>query len=256
MEQSSMRMWPYPAVVAHRGGGKLAPENTLAAIDVGARLGHKMIEIDAKLSSDDVVFLLHDDDVDRTSNGRGPARLMTYAQLSALDAGKWFGDAFAGTRMPTLAQTHERCVALGLMANVEIKPCPGRDVETGALVAREAARLWGETLPAPLMSSFSFEALRAARDAAPDLPRAMLYSRVPADWREQTASLACVSLHVNHRALDAKLVGEIKDAGLRVLAYTVNEPARATLLAQWGVDAICTDRIDIIGADFLEGAAD
>ena len=131
-----MRTWPYPAIVAHRGGGMLAPENTLEAIDVGARHGHRMIEFDAKLSADDVVFLLHDDTVERTSNGRGAAQAMTYAELSALDAGSWFGAAFANARMPTLAQVRERCAKHGLAANIEIKPSQGRDVETGVLVAR------------------------------------------------------------------------------------------------------------------------
>jgi glycerophosphoryl diester phosphodiesterase len=251
-----MNAWPYPRIVAHRGGGKLAPENTLEAIETGARFGLKMVEFDAKLSSDDVVFLLHDDDVDRTSNGHGAARTITYAQLAWLDAGAWFGDAFTGARMPTLEQVHGRCVELDLMANVEIKPCPGRDGETGTLVAREAARLWADAAVAPLLSSFSFEALEAARDAAPHLPRGMLYEQVPDDWRRQTDALSCVSLHADHRALNARVVGAIKDAGLRVLAYTVNEPSRARLLAQWGVDAICTDRIDLIGADFLKGALD
>ncbi|SAL77281.1 cytoplasmic glycerophosphodiester phosphodiesterase [Caballeronia arvi] len=249
-----MRTWPYPAIVAHRGGGKLAPENTLEAIDVGARLGHRMIEFDAKLSADDIVFLLHDDAVDRTSNGRGAAKALTYAQLRALDAGSWFGAEFANARMPTLAQVHERCIKHGLAANIEIKPCQGRDIETGVLVAREAARLWADAEPAPLLSSFSYAALEAARDVAPNLPRGMLYERVPANWRAQTAALSCVSLHASHRALDESLVAQIKDAGLRILAYTVNDPARARLLAQWGVDAICTDRIDIIGADFLEAS--
>ena len=247
-----MRTWPYPRIVAHRGGGKLAPENTLEAIDAGARLGLKMIEFDAKLSADNVVFLLHDDDVDRTSNGRGPARMMTYAQLSALDAGSWFDGKFAGVRMPTLEQVAARCKALGLAANVEIKPCPGRDEETGRLVAREAARLWADMEPAPLLSSFSFAALAAARDAAPDLPRGMLYEEIPDDWRAQTAALACVSLHADHRRLNERLVADIRDSGLRILAYTVNDPERARLLAQWGVDAICTDRIDLIGADFAD----
>ncbi|MEZ2353696.1 glycerophosphodiester phosphodiesterase [Caballeronia sp. RCC_10] len=249
-----MRIWPYPAIVAHRGGGKLAPENTLEGIDTGARLGLKMIEFDAKLSADDVVFLLHDDDVDRTSNGHGPAKSMTYAQLRALDAGSWFGKEFAGAHMPTLAEVRERCASLNMAANIEIKPCPGREVETGERVAREAARLWNDAEPEPLLSSFSYAALEAARDAAPDLPRGMLYERVPAEWREQTAALACVSLHADHRSLDETLVREIKDAGLRVLAYTVNDPERARLLARWGVDAICTDRIDVIGANFLEDA--
>ncbi|VXC48568.1 glycerophosphodiester phosphodiesterase, cytosolic [Burkholderia sp. 8Y] len=247
-----MRPWPYPAVVAHRGGGKLAPENTLEGMATGARLGLKMIEFDAKLSADNIVFLLHDDDVDRTTNGHGAARSMSYAQLRALDAGSWFGNEFAGAHLPTLAEVRDACASLKLAANIEIKPCPGREVETGDAVAREAARLWNGAEPAPLLSSFSFAALEAARDAAPDLPRGMLYERVPADWRAQTAALGCVSLHADHRSLDETLVRDIRDAGLRVLAYTVNEPQRARLLARWGVDAICTDRIDIIGAHFLE----
>ncbi|WP_244815046.1 glycerophosphodiester phosphodiesterase [Caballeronia sp. Lep1P3] len=250
-----MRTWPYPVIVAHRGGGKLAPENTLEGIETGARLGLEMIEFDAKLSADNVVFLLHDDDVDRTSNGRGAAKSMTYAQLRALDAGSWFGGEFAGAHMPTLAEVREKCAALNMAANIEIKPCPGREAETGDAVAREAASLWRDAEPAPLLSSFSYAALEAARNAAPDLPRGMLYERVPQDWRAQTAALACVSLHADHRSLDETLVREIKDAGLRVLAYTVNEGERARLLARWGVDAICTDRIDVIGPDFLARAS-
>lgn len=247
-----MKTWPYPRIVAHRGGGKVAPENTLDAIDTGARLGLKMIEFDAKLSADDVVFLLHDDLVDRTSDGRGPAKAMRYDEIEKLDAGTWFDPRFKGARMPTLVQVAERCFSHGLAANIEIKPCEGRDVETGVLVAREAARLWADAGPAPLLSSFSYAALEAAAQTAPDLPRGMLYEVIPSDWRAQTAALSCVSLHADHTTLSGDLVREIKDSGLRILAYTVNDPARARELAQWGVDAICTDRIDVIGAGFLD----
>jgi glycerophosphoryl diester phosphodiesterase len=247
-----MRTWPYPRIVAHRGGGKSAPENTLEGIETGARLGLKMIEFDAKLSADNVVFLLHDDLVDRTSNGRGAAKRMTYEALSALDAGSWFSPEFAGARMPTLSQVAACCDRLGLAANVEIKPCEGRDVETGRIVAAETARLWAGVEAPPLLSSFSYAALEAAADAAPDLPRGMLYEAVPSDWREQTSALSCVSLHADHKQLSERLVAEIKDSGLRILAYTVNDPDRARLLAQWGVDAICTDRIEIIGGAFLD----
>lgn len=243
--------WPYPRVVAHRGGGALAPENTLAAIDMGARLGLKMIEFDAKLSADDVVFLLHDDTVDRTSNGRGAAAGKTYAELAALDAGSWFDGRFSGERMPTLAQVRAQCAALGLAVNIEIKPCTGRERATGRAVADEAERLWRHAPVPPLLSSFSFHALAAARAAQPDLPRGLLFGAVPPDWRAQTEALACVSLHADHRKLDARLVADIKAAGLFMLVYTVNDPQRARTLAQWGVDSICTDRIDLIGADFL-----
>lgn len=243
--------WPYPRVVAHRGGGTLAPENTLAGIRTGANHGLKMVEFDAKLSADNVVFLLHDDNVDRTSNGHGPAATMNYAAIAALDAGSWFGAAFRGERMPTLDEVANACRQHGLAANIEIKPCPGRDVPTGTLVAQQAARWWRGHSCAPLLSSFSYDALQAARDAEPALPRGLLFSSLPRDWREQVRRLDCVSLHVDHRVLNERLVLEIKDEGLKILAYTVNEPARARELAAWGVDAICTDRIDRINDAML-----
>ncbi len=247
-----MTAWPYPRVCAHRGGGTLAPENTLAGLRTGARLGHTMVEFDAKLSADDVVFLLHDDTVERTSNGHGAAAQLRYDELAALDAGSWHDACFAGERMPTLAQVAACCREEGLAANVEIKPCPHRDVETGHLVAQEAERLWRGAPSAPLLSSFSFEALAAAAEAAPELSRGLLFERVPADWREQTADLDCVSLHASHRHLDEALVGRIKSSGLRLLVYTVNDLERARLLVQWGVDTICTDRIDLIGPHALD----
>ncbi|AIO66886.1 glycerophosphodiester phosphodiesterase [Burkholderia oklahomensis] len=247
-----LQTWPYPRVVAHRGGGALAPENTLAALDTGARYGHKMVEFDAKLSADGVAFLLHDDTVERTSSGTGPAREMRYAALEALDAGAWFDARFSGERMPTLAQAAARCLALGLAANVEIKPCLERDEETGRVVAAEAAALWRAAAVPPLLSSFSAAALGAARAAAPDLPRGMLYEEIPADWLEETQRLGCVSLHAYHAQFNEALVRDVKAAGLRILAYTVNDPARARELMQWGVDVICTDRIDLIGPGFAD----
>ena len=246
--------WRYPRVVAHRGGGTLAPENTVAGIRAGASRGLKMVEFDAKLSRDDVVFLLHDDNVDRTSDGRGPAARMDYASIARLDAGRWFDAAFAGERMPTLDEAADACRQAGLAANIEIKPCPGRETLTGERVARQAARLWRDHASVPLLSSFSYDALRAARDAEPALPRGLLFGDLPRDWREQVASLDCVSLHVAHRVLDEALVGEIKAAGLRILTYTVNDRERARELAGWGVDAICTDRIDAIADDLLADA--
>lgn len=246
--------WPYPRIVSHRGGGKLAPENTLAAFDMGASLGLRMVEFDAKLSADDVVFLLHDDTVDRTSNGHGDAAHMTYAEIEKLDAGSWFDARFAGQTMPTLEQVAKRCLALGLAANVEIKPSPGREAQTGKRVAEAVRALWDGQAQMPLLSSFSYEALEAAAAAVPELPRGMLYEAIPEHWRDDARRLGTVSLHASHRHLDGPRVAQIKAAGLHMLVYTVNDPGLARELAAWGVDAICTDRIDLIGADFLEGA--
>jgi len=240
------RTWPYAGVVAHRGGGSLAPENTLVAFETGARFGFKVAECDVKLSGDDISFLLHDDTVDRTSGGQGAAADLSYDAIASLDAGSWFDKRFAGERMPTLAELSQTLKRLGMLVNLEIKPSPGRETQTGAAVAREAARLWRGRTP-PLLSSFSDDSLSAARDAAPDLPRGLLVTDVPDDWHTRAARLECVSIHVAHKSLDEERVRAFRDAGLFVMAYTVNDLSRAHMLAEWGVDAICTDRIDQIG---------
>lgn len=244
-----MSNWPYPKVAAHRGGGKLAPENTLAAIDVGARYGHTMIEFDAKLSQDGHIFLLHDDTLERTSNGWGIAGDLTWDKLLNVDAGSWYSGEFKGEPLPLLSQVAARCKQHGMMANIEIKPTTGTDALTGKTIALAALELWqGQT--APLLSSFSIEALEAAQFAVPELPRGLLLDEWRDDWRELTTRLGCVAIHLNHKLLDEARVQELKAAGLHILVYTVNNPQRAATLLRWGVDIICTDCIDQIGADF------
>lgn len=246
-----MSVWPYPRIVAHRGGGSLAPENTLAAIDMGAKYGHTMIEFDAKLAQDGEIFLLHDDTLNRTSNGWGVAGELSWNKLHELDAGGWYSAAFKGEKLPTLAEVAQRCMQHDMMANIEIKPTTGTDTETGTQVALAARELWKGMAVAPLLSSFEFDALVAAKKAAPELPRGLLIDEWRDDWKTLTDELECVSLHLNHKVLTAERVKEIKDAGLHILVYTVNKPERARELLGWGVDCLCTDKIDVIGPDFI-----
>ncbi len=156
-----MSNWPYPPIVAHRGGGRLAPENTLAAIDTGARLGHAMIEFDVKLSKDGQIFLLHDDTLERTSNGWGVAGELNWDDLLKVDAGGWYSGAFKGEKLALMSEVAQRCREHHMMANIEIKPTTGADDETGRVVALAARELW-QGMTAPLLSSFSIEALAAA----------------------------------------------------------------------------------------------
>ena len=102
----------------------------------------------------------------------------------------------------------------------------------------------------PLLSSFEIDALEAAQEAAPELPRGLLLDEWRNDWRELTARLGCVSIHLNHKLLDEARVANLKAAGLHILVYTVNKPQRAAELLRWGVDCICTDAIDLIGPRF------
>ena len=241
-----MTPWPYPRYVAHRGGGKLAPENTLAAMRAGHAHGYRMVEFDVKLSGDGVSFLLHDDTLDRTTDGRGRADAHAWAALSTLDAGAWHSAAYAGEPLPTLAAVAHWAIANDVACNVEIKPSPGRERETGAAVALDVADLWrGEPIP-PLLSSFSEEALEAARDAVPALARALLVEDLPEDWEARVARFECIALDLNYRDVNEELVDAAHRAGRRVLTYTPNDPALVAQLAAWGVDGIITDAIDRI----------
>ena len=240
--------WPYPKLCAHRGAGKLAPENTLTAMRVGHAHGYRMVEFDVKLSADNVSFLLHDATLERTTSGRGRADALPWRELARLDAGGWHSAKYAGEMVPTLAAIARWARAHDMRCNVEIKPTPGRERETGAAVALDVAALWREAEVPPLLSSFSEVALEAARDAVATLPRALLLDKLPDDWLDRLARLACVALDTNHQALDADVVQRAHAHGYRVLAYTPNDPVRVAELEGYAVDTVITDAIDQIPA--------
>jgi glycerophosphoryl diester phosphodiesterase len=140
--------------------------------------------------------------------------------------------------------------------NIEIKPVPGHDVQTGTVVARVAAAMFADEIAAgrveqvPLLSSFSEAALAAARDAAPQVPRAWLTASLPSDWEARARALDAVAIHTDHKRLTAAAAAQVKAAGFGLFCYTVNAPARARELFDWGVDGLCTDRIDLIPPAF------
>ena len=193
--------WPYPAFVAHRGAGLLAPENTLAALRVGHSFGYRMFEIDAKLSGDGVALLMHDATLDRTTDGRGRVDAYPFAVLARLDAGSRHSQAFAGEGIPTLERVARWILANDAMLNIEIKPSPGRERETGAAFALDAREAWRDAAIAPLLSSFSPVALAAAQEVAPELPRALLLDELSADWLDRSAALGCVAVAARHSTL-------------------------------------------------------
>ena len=242
--------WPYPKIVAHRGGGRLAPENTLGAIRLGAALGFGGVELDVMLAGDGTPVLMHDETLARTTGARGEVACTPYSRLAELDAGAWRGRKWRGERIPTFEQTTRLCRELGLWANVEIKPAAGYERRTGEAVARAARELWrGAALP-PVLSSFSPVALAAARTAAPELPRGFLVGRIPEKWREAMQDLDCVALHCSHRALDRRLASAIHAAGYAILAWTVNDRRTARRLLGWGVDCLVTDALARVGPQF------
>lgn len=246
-------MWIYPKFLAHRGGGKLAPENTLAGLRCALAHGFRAVEFDVMLARDGVPVVIHDPYLGRTVAGSGNVFDYDAAELIAMDAGSWFSGQYRGEPVPLFTQYVAFCKANGIWMNIEIKPAPGFEAETGTVVGQLTRALFGPDIaqdkPAllPLMSSFSLVALEAAMLAAPDLPRALLLDVIGAGWDAQARSLGAVAIHTNHKHLTPALARQVKDAGFGLFCYTVNDPARAREILGWGVDGMCTDRIDLIG---------
>ena len=249
-------MWPYKTVLAHRGGGKLAPENTIAAVKCGLAHGFHAVEFDVMLARDGVPVVLHDPFLGRTVAGSGNVFDYDGAELAAMDAGAWFGPQFAGEPVPLFADFAAFCQAHGVWMNIEIKPAPGFDEQTGKVVATATRAMFAADIAAgalaqvPLLSSFSEAALAAAQLAAPDVARALLLDAVPRNWEPRARAVGAVAIHTNHKHLTASVAREIRLAGFGLFCYTVNNPLRARELLAWGVDGFCTDRIDLIGPDF------
>jgi glycerophosphoryl diester phosphodiesterase len=222
----------YPRIIAHRCGGALAPENSLAGLAAAARIGCRGVEFDTMLAADGVPVLMHDETVDRTTDGHGAVAALTVAELRRLDLG--------GEPVPLLAEALERCAGLGLWANVELKPPVGGEAELGRVVGELLAADWNGC---GVVSSFSQVALAAARRAAPDLNYAFLVETVPADWRERMRQLGAIALHTDASRLTDDALVAVQAAGLTLACYTVNRRVEADRLLARGV-AVFTDRPD------------
>lgn len=241
--------WPYPVWIAHRGAGRLAPENTLAAFRAGAALGWRAFECDVKLSADGVPFLMHDDTLERTTDAAGAAGDLPWGDLARLDAGGWHSRIHAGEPPASLDAIAAFCLRNGHLLNLELKPMPGEEERTGHAVALAVRQRWGEAVRDglsawPLLSSFEPQALAAARVAAPELPRALLLDRLTPDCLDIAERLDCVAVVLEESLVHADLVHTLHHDGLRVLAYTVNDAARAELLLDLGLDGLITDAVD------------
>jgi glycerophosphoryl diester phosphodiesterase len=230
-----------PRVIGHRGAAGCAPENTLAGFRRARALGCTWVEFDVRLSADRQPILLHDDRLERTTSGRGKAGRLTLAEIRRHDAGSWFDPAFAGERVPTLEAALAVLEEEGLAANVEIKPARGEAWETGAIAAETLLRRWPGGTAATLISSFLPQALAAAKMAAPDVARGLLFGALPRSWRRRAEALGCVSIHLDHQRLSPAVVAEVNSLGYVLLAYTVNDVERARLLFDWGVASVFSD---------------
>jgi glycerophosphoryl diester phosphodiesterase len=230
-------------VIAHRGFSAEAPENTLAAVRRAIEIGADMVELDVTMTADGNVICLHDETLDRTTDGRGPATERTLAEIRRLDAGSWFSAEFAGEPVPTLAETLD-VVDGRILLNIEIKPEAVPHGVVGAVADLVRGRRMVDRV---VVSSFAPEALRRMKLAAPEIATVSLFNDELHDGRdplEVVLEVGSRGLNISAKRVTPELVERCHRHGLPVGVYTVNRTQPMRRLIRLGVHAIFTDRPD------------
>ena len=219
-----------PSIIGHRGAAALSPENTLVSFMKAAELGAQWIELDVHLAKGANLAVIHDATLERTTNGKGEVIRTSSEVLAKLDAGN-------GEPVPLLTQALTMADDLALGVNIELK---GKSAYAEATVEALAACLKDHKGPV-LISSFEDAMMVQALAKLPHVPRGALFSQLPENWATCAKAMAVSSIHLSNRHVRQSHVEDIKAAGYAVAVYTVNDPARAVALWQWGVDAIFSD---------------
>ncbi len=242
--------------VAHRGFSGLAPENTMAAFKLALEQPFVgWIELDVHLSKDDVPVVIHDSTLSRTTNGKGDVRDLTAEQLGRLDAGSWFHRKFAKEGVPTLDQV----IALAAgrcKLNVELKGREEADEEERRLLARRAVETIRARGMAPdvVITSFRPELLRAVREVDGSIALGLIIDASPPDLIDRMKDLGATVLSLGYLNLTHELLRETAQAGIEMMAWTVNSPGELRRLA--GVAEpfqLCTNYPDRWEAAILGG---
>jgi glycerophosphoryl diester phosphodiesterase len=227
-------------VIAHRGASGHAPENTLAAFKEAVALGATFIETDLQLTRDARFVAIHDDTVNRTTNGQGAVHDLTLAELRKLDAGSWFGSEFAGERIPTLDEILEFSKKNDVVFYLELKPggsWGGEHALIGAL--RESGEI-----ARSVIISFDAGVLAAVRKVEPTLMTGLLYDGQIDDPLEKAVEIGARQVAVRGDLVTPWMLGQARRRDLQVVCWTVNHPAHMRMLMIAGVDGIMSDYPD------------
>lgn len=216
--------------VAHRGFSGLAPENTLAAFRMAIEQPYvHMIELDVHLSKDEIPMVIHDGSLKRTTNGQGLVREKTAEELGLLDAGSWFNPSFASEGVPTLAEVLT-LLAGKCQINVELK---GDEVDHERLAQRSVDVVRSLQLEQDVvLTSFYPDILRAARIYDPSMKIGLIIDNNPADLISRLQAMEARYLSINYRHLNTSLLKQTAEAGISVMAWTVNTPGDLRRLAR------------------------
>ncbi|PJI93852.1 glycerophosphodiester phosphodiesterase [Luteimicrobium subarcticum] len=226
-------------VIGHRGASAVAPQNTLAAFGAACRAGADAVELDVRRTADGALVVLHDARVDATTDGSGRVRALSAAQVGALDAGASFSPAFAGERVPFLADVLALLAAhdVGLLCELKGGWSPREVADVVAVL--DGAGMAGRTL----LQSFRRRTVRAAREAAPEIPRGLLVEVWTPGVLRACERLAVTSCNPSLRILQRRpgLPGDLHAAGFTATPWTLDDPADWTLAVDAGADGIITN---------------
>ncbi|AJR05787.1 glycerophosphoryl diester phosphodiesterase [Photobacterium gaetbulicola] len=231
-------------ITGHRGAAALAPENTIASINKAAEAGVKWVEIDTQLSADGIPVVIHDETVNRCTDGKGRIADLTLAQLKRLDAGSWFHPSYANERIPTLVEALDACLSLGLTLNLELKVHHDEQIEPLVNSVVALIREKGYPIDKLLFSSFQKKALELCQQLMPEVRRGFICEV----WNNFSLSSiqACqaYSVHIDHHILTPAIARNIKNAGYVLKIWTLNNADKAQYFFDMGVDSIITDAPD------------
>ena len=242
---------PTPLFIAHRGFRSRFPENTLSAFKGAMDAGAHMIELDVTLTKDRELVVIHDDTVDRTTDGCGTVSKLTLRQLVQLDAGSWFDPRFNKERLPTLAQVLET-TKNHIMVNIEIKHSafePNSPIDAVERQVLDIVMKY-EMMETVLVSSFHWPVLKNLRKQSSDIALGLL-SNAPANknliaWFQRINGF---SWHPDYRILSRRQVNALHEMGARVFPYTVNCKMNARKMLSIGVDGLIVDNPDQMTTD-------
>ena len=213
----------------------------MAAFRLAAESGTQWIEFDVHLTRDGVPVVLHDDTLDRTTDGKGAIADMSWADVQKLDAVSWFDKRFKDERIAHLNDVLRFALERNLRPMIELKPSPGRAQATTMVTLMEASTIWPRSHPPPLVLSFDREALGIAEKFQPHWRRGLSFEHWEDGWREEAAKVGAEAIVMDADFLTADRMNSLSRGGLAILVYTVNDPVRAKQLLNQGARAVFSD---------------
>ncbi|RYM06719.1 glycerophosphodiester phosphodiesterase [Sporolactobacillus sp. THM7-7] len=227
------------AVIAHRGSKSNRPENTLAAFKEAIRVGSDGIELDVHLTKDQEVVVMHDEKVNRTTNGKGSIKSFTLKELKELDAGSWFSRQYKGERVPTLEEALKVLDSFPGVLNIELKT----DRNVYPTIEERVVRLVDRFRPnLPVVySSFNHETLIRLKQVDSNADFALLlWERLAEPWR-YTEQVGASAQHLWEPSALSNTAEQLQEHGIKVRAWTVNKPKNMQKVFEFGLDALITD---------------